>query len=104
MSTIGQEIPISEIKFENKKILYTMTGWERTGRILLGHVQSSEKLNPEMGIDHVVNIVSVGRHGRRLAQLTPELDTIFAEDVTGNPNLPSVSRLDHDMVISSSFL
>ena len=57
-----------------------------------------------MGVNHVVHVVSVGGHRRRLAQLAVELDAIFAEDVTRDPNLPTVSGLDHHVVVSSRLL
>ena len=99
-----------------------MTRGEGTGRILLGHVEPPEELDPEVGVDHVVHVVSVGGHGARGTQLAVELDTVLAQDVaryphlrnytsvvgqnneTKTPYLPPVARLDHDVIVPPSLL
>ena len=94
--------------FSNSFLRYnanlTMTRGKGTRRILLAHVESSKKLNSKVRIDHMIHVVSVGRHGSRFAQLTVELNTIFAQNVTRYPNLPPMSGFDHHMVIPSCFL
>ena len=64
-----------------------MTRGEGTGRILLGHVEPPEELDPEVGVDHVVHVVSVGGHRARGTQLAVELDTVLAQDVARYPHL-----------------
>ena len=81
-----------------------MTRGKRTGRSLLGHVETPEELNPEVGVDHVVYILPVGGHRTGGAELAVELDTILAEDVPGDPNLPPVPRLDHHVVVAAGLL
>ena len=70
-----------------------MTRGEGTGRILLGHVEPPEELDPEVGVDHVVHVVSVGGHGARGTQLAVELDTVLAQDVARYPHLGNVCKL-----------
>ena len=70
-----------------------MTRGEGTGRILLGHVEPPEELDPEVGVDHVVHVVSVGGHGARGTQLAVELDTVLAQDVARYPHLGNVFKL-----------
>ena len=81
-----------------------MTRGKRTGGSLLGHVETPKKLNPEVGVDHVVHILPVGGHRTGGAELAVELDTILAEDVPGDPNLPPVPRLDHHVVVATGLL
>ena len=49
-------------------------------------------------------VVSVGSHGLSAAQLTVEEDTVLAEDVPGDPDLPPVPGLHHHVVVTSSLL
>ena len=81
-----------------------MTGREGTGGVLLAHVQTSEELDPEMGVDHVVHVLPVGGHRSGGAELAVELDAVLAEDVPGDPHLASVPGLDHDVVVAASLL
>ena len=57
-----------------------------------------------MGVDHVVHVVPVGGHGLGVAQLAVEEDALLAEDVPGDPDLPPVPGLDHDMVVPAGLL
>ncbi len=57
-----------------------------------------------MGVNHVVHVLPVGGHGAGRAELAVELDTVLAEDVAGNPHLPPVPRLDHDVVVAAGLL
>ena len=57
-----------------------------------------------MGVDHVVHVVPVGSHGLGVAQLAVEEDALLAEDVPGDPDLPPVPGLDHDMVVPPGLL
>ena len=81
-----------------------MTRGKRTGGSLLGHVETPKKLNPEVGVDHVVHILPVGGHRASGAQLAVELDTVLAQDMAGDPNLPPVPRLDHHVVVAAGLL
>ena len=49
-------------------------------------------------------VVSVGSHGLSAAQLAVEEDTVLAEDVPGDPDLPPVPGLHHHVVVTSSLL
>ena len=57
-----------------------------------------------MSVDHVVDILPVGGHWAGRAELAVELDTVLAEDVTGDPYLPPVPSLHHHVVVTSSLL
>ena len=70
-----------------------MTRGKWASRILLGHVEPPEELDPEVGVDHVVHVVSVGGHGARGTQLAVELDTVLAQDVARYPHLGNVFKL-----------
>ena len=52
----------------------------------------------------VTYVVSVGRHGLSVAQLAVEEDTVLAEDVPRDPDLPPVSGLHHHVVVTASLL
>ena len=55
---MGQEIPGREETF-NRTInppIFTVTRGERTGGILLAHVETSEELDPEVRVNHVVHL------------------------------------------------
>ena len=70
-----------------------MTRGEGTGGILLGHVEPPEELDPEVGVDHVVHVVSVGGHRARGTQLAIELDAVLAQDMARYPHLGNVYKL-----------
>ena len=70
-----------------------MTRGEGTGRILLGHVEPPEELDPEVGVDHVVHVVPVGGHRTRGTQLAIELDAVLAQDMARYPHLGNVFKL-----------
>ena len=81
-----------------------MTGREGTGGVLLAHVQTSEELDPEVGVDHVVHVLPVGGHRSGGAELAVELDAVLAEDVPGDPHLPPVTGLHHHVVVTPGLL
>ena len=81
-----------------------MATWKGTCWLLLGHVQTPQQLDPEVLVDHVVHVLPVGGEGRVRAQLAVEDHHVLAQHVPGDPDLPPMPGLHHDMVIPTDSL